>query len=168
MDEAIATAATLNRNERLTVFRSIVSVRDDSTEAQLNAIAQQLGHSDFATHIESDSKAIEFADDPITAWNVLVTDELNDFSQLDSLVLVAETIIEEQGFDALFHLHEPFDVGFCASWCAPCIATIPELKDLLSLYNKNGFEIESVSIDDNFHDWEQAFRRTGSTMNRRW
>ena len=43
-----------------------------------------------------------------------------------------------------------------------------KLRDLHSLYNKNGFEIESVSIDDNFHDWEQAFRRTGSTMVRRW
>lgn len=47
-------------------------------------------------------------------------------------------------------------VEFWASWCAPCIAAIPELKDLHSLYNKNGFEIVSVSIDDNFHDWEQA------------
>ena len=59
-------------------------------------------------------------------------------------------------------------VEFWASRCAPCIADIPDLKDLHSLYNKYGFEIESVSIDDNFHDWEQAFRRTGSTMDRRW
>ena len=112
LDEAIATAATLNRSERLTVFKAIVSVRDDLTEAQLNAIARQLGHSDFATDFESDSKTIEFADDPITAWNVLVNDGQDDFSQLDNLILVAETMIEEKGLDALFHLYEPFDVGF--------------------------------------------------------
>ncbi|MDE0644708.1 MAG: TlpA disulfide reductase family protein [Gammaproteobacteria bacterium] len=47
-------------------------------------------------------------------------------------------------------------VEFWASWCAPCIAAIPELKDLHSTYNKKGFEIVSISIDDNFHDWEQA------------
>ncbi len=39
-------------------------------------------------------------------------DGLDDFSQLDTLVLVAETLIEEQGLDTFFQLHEPFDVGF--------------------------------------------------------
>ena len=112
LDEAIATATTLNRSERLTVFKAIVSVRDDLTEAQLNVIARQLGHSDFATDFESDSKTIEFADDPITAWNVLINDGQDDFSQLYNLILVAETMIEEKGLDALFHLYEPFDVGF--------------------------------------------------------
>ncbi|MXX94379.1 MAG: TlpA family protein disulfide reductase [Gammaproteobacteria bacterium] len=47
-------------------------------------------------------------------------------------------------------------VEFWASWCAPCIAAIPKLKELHSTYNKDGFDIVSVSIDDNFHDWEQA------------
>ena len=74
-----------------------------------------------------------------------------------------ETILDDILADNELVLFE-----FWASWCAPCIAAIPELKDLHSLYNKYGFEIESVSIDDNFHDWEQAFRRTGSTMDRRW
>ena len=96
----------------MSVLLVILNVRDDLTEAQHNEIARKLGHSDFASYFESDSKAIEFADDPKTAWNVLINDGLDDFAQLDTLVLVAETLIEEQGFDALFHLHEPFDVGF--------------------------------------------------------
>lgn len=112
LDEAITAATKLNRSERLSVLLVILNVRDDLTEAQHNEIARKLGHSDFASYFESDSKAIEFADDPKTAWNVLINDGLDDFSQLDSLVLVAETLIEEQGFEALFHLHEPFDVGF--------------------------------------------------------
>ncbi|MYC26003.1 MAG: hypothetical protein F4X56_08825 [Gammaproteobacteria bacterium] len=112
LDEAITTATKLNRRERLSTLLVILNVRDDLTEAQHNEIARKLGHSDFASYYESDSKALEFADDPKTAWNVLINDGLDDFSQLDSLVLVAETLIEQQGFDALFHLHEPFDVGF--------------------------------------------------------
>ena len=112
LDEAITAATKLNRSERLSVLLVILNVRDDLTEAQHNEIARKLGHSDFASYFESDSKAIEFADDPQTAWNVLINDGLDDFAQLDTLVLVAETLIEEQGFDALFHLHEPFDVGF--------------------------------------------------------
>ncbi|MYF01829.1 MAG: hypothetical protein F4227_02290, partial [Gammaproteobacteria bacterium] len=112
LDEAITAATKLNRRERLSTLLVILKVRDDLTEAQHNEIARKLGHSDFASYFESDSKAIEFADDPKTAWNVLINDGLDDFSQLDTLVLVAETLIEEQGLDALFHLHEPFDVGF--------------------------------------------------------
>ena len=112
LDEAITAATKLNRRERLSALLVILNVRDDLSTAQHNEIARKLGHSDFASYFESDSKTIEFADDPKTAWNVLINDGLDDFSQLDTLVLVAETHIEEQGFDALFHLHEPFDVGF--------------------------------------------------------
>ncbi|MCY3541541.1 MAG: hypothetical protein OXH31_06500 [Gammaproteobacteria bacterium] len=112
LDEAITAATKLNRRERLSVLLVVLNVRDDLTEAQHSEIARKLGHSDFASYFESDSKAIEFADDPKTAWNVLINDGLDDFAQLDTLVLVAETLIEEQGFDALFHLHEPFDFPF--------------------------------------------------------
>lgn len=112
LDEAITAATKLNRRERLSALLVVLNVRDDLSKAHHNEIARKLGHSEFASYFESDSKTIEFADDPKTAWNVLINDGLDDFSQLNSLVLVAETLIEEQGFDALFHLHEPFDVGF--------------------------------------------------------
>lgn len=108
LEEAIAAATKLNRNERLSVLKVMVNVRDDLTEAQLNTIANRLGHPDYASHIESQSKAIEFAEDPITAWSVLVHDGLDDMSQIDTFVLVAEALIETQGFAALFQLHEPF------------------------------------------------------------
>lgn len=108
LDEAIAATTKLNRRERLVALATVLSVRDDLTEAELNAIASELGHPDYASQIMSQSKTIEFADDPITAWSALVNDGLDDIAQLDTFVLVAETIIEEQGYDALFHLHEPF------------------------------------------------------------
>ena len=112
LDEAITAATKLNRRERLSALLVVLNVRDDLSKAQHNEIARKLGHSDFASYFESDSKAIEFADDPKTAWNVLINDGLDDLAQLDTLVLVAEALIEEQGFDALFHLHELFDFGF--------------------------------------------------------
>ena len=112
LDEAITTATNLKRRERLSALLVILNVRDDLTQAQHNEIARKLGHSDFASYFESDSKAIDFADDPMTAWNVLINDGLDDFAQFDTLVLVAETLIEEQGLDALFHLHDPFDFSF--------------------------------------------------------
>ncbi|MYD45947.1 MAG: hypothetical protein F4W92_06315 [Gammaproteobacteria bacterium] len=112
LDEAVAAAVKLNRQERLTVFMAIVSVRDDLTISQLNSIASELGHPDYASDVASQMKMVEFADDPISAWDVLIYDGLDNSSQLDTLVHVAEAVIEKHGFHALFHLHEPFDRGF--------------------------------------------------------
>ncbi len=45
-------------------------------------------------------------------------------------------------------------VEFWASWCAPCIQSFPDLKSLYASYNENGFEVITVSIDDDLSDWE--------------
>lgn len=47
---------------------------------------------------------------------------------------------------------------FWASWCGPCRADIPHLREVYALYNKKGFEIVSISMDDNKEKWLQAIR----------
>ncbi len=47
-------------------------------------------------------------------------------------------------------------VEFWASWCGPCIGAIPALKDLYSSYREHGFEIVSVSIDEDQESWIEA------------
>ncbi len=44
-------------------------------------------------------------------------------------------------------------IDFWASWCGPCIESIPALKDVYSTYRSNGLEIVSVSIDDDEESW---------------
>jgi thiol-disulfide isomerase/thioredoxin len=47
-------------------------------------------------------------------------------------------------------------IDFWASWCMPCRASIPHLKELYEKYHRLGLEILSVSIDQNHKAWENA------------
>ncbi len=45
---------------------------------------------------------------------------------------------------------------FWASWCGPCIAEIPHMKQAYERFKPNGFEIVSFTIDEDREDWELA------------
>lgn len=44
-------------------------------------------------------------------------------------------------------------IDFWATWCGPCHREIPNLKQAYNLYNSKGFEIYSVSLDENREKW---------------
>lgn len=47
-------------------------------------------------------------------------------------------------------------VDFWASWCMPCRAEIPHLKELYAQYHAAGLEIVSISIDAHTEAWKKA------------
>jgi peroxiredoxin len=47
-------------------------------------------------------------------------------------------------------------VDFWASWCAPCLAEIPNLKVVYDKYHDKGVEILSVSLDKDIEKWKKA------------
>ena len=47
-------------------------------------------------------------------------------------------------------------VDFWASWCQPCRAGVPAMKELYAKYHDKGLEILGVSNDTNHEAWKKA------------
>ncbi|TRW27377.1 AhpC/TSA family protein [Flavobacterium zepuense] len=50
-------------------------------------------------------------------------------------------------------------IDFWASWCGPCVAEFPNIKELYGKYKNENFEILSVSIDKSSKAWLNALEK---------
>ncbi|GAA4102848.1 TlpA disulfide reductase family protein [Mucilaginibacter panaciglaebae] len=55
--------------------------------------------------------------------------------------------------------HQVYLIDYWASWCAPCIAKLPVLKRYKKRFEKKGFKLISISLDNNYNNWMAARER---------
>ena len=59
-------------------------------------------------------------------------------------------------------------LDFWASWCAPCMNEVPNLKAAYNKFKSKGFEIVSVSVDDGTDEWIEAVKDNGMNWVQLW
>lgn len=59
-------------------------------------------------------------------------------------------------FDLNEHRGEVILIDFWASWCEPCLKDLPVLKAEFEKYKNDGFQIVSISRDQNLESWRKS------------
>lgn len=59
-------------------------------------------------------------------------------------------------------------LDFWASWCTPCMNEVPNLKAAYNKFKSKGFEIVSLSVDDDTEAWKNAIKVNGMNWVQLW
>lgn len=116
--------------------------RDDEGKAQLEALLQRVPEGPLA------ESARRFVENPRRAR--------------ERFAPAFQAVLSDGKDISLDHLKGKVAVlDFWATWCAPCLAAIPELKTLVRRYGEKNFVLVSISVDEDEAAWRAFLQRNG-------
>ncbi len=101
LDGAVGRAMVLDESLRVAAMRGILNSRDDLSENLRRQIAKQLGNEQVAVELFAQATLNETIDNPEATWNALTSDEIDDIGQTATLVQVAQSWVDQSGFEVL-------------------------------------------------------------------
>ncbi|MDE0644718.1 MAG: hypothetical protein OXH84_00560 [Gammaproteobacteria bacterium] len=106
LDESVEYAVHLNETDRLAALHGVLNSRFDLPNAELQAIALQLGHETTVVDWSARRRLNEEIENPPVVWAQLISEYGNDPAtlsevQIDLLVHVATTWLEQEGAAAI-------------------------------------------------------------------
>ena len=105
LEGAIEAASTMVSSQRKIALQVILETRDDLPESNLRSIAKQLDSEDAFLKWVSDTRVSNSIDTPEESWEILLSDQVDDVLQTDTLSKVAEAWREQIGFEVLSKIY---------------------------------------------------------------
>ncbi len=104
LEEAIEIANSLEGSLKHNAITSILSRRDDLTDAQRLTLAESHGFEILAKLVISEEKAVHHSHQPQVALQLLLDDEVDDYAQTSLLAELATNWVYQEGSDAYLPL----------------------------------------------------------------
>ena len=89
-----------------------------------------------------------FSDSPNRHARAYVKDRLRFFELSKEPFALAFTALDGREVDLMKLRGKVVLIDFWATWCGPCIAEMPNVKQVFTDYHDKGFEVIGVSLDD--------------------
>ncbi|MXW53750.1 MAG: hypothetical protein F4X44_00595 [Gammaproteobacteria bacterium] len=104
LDEAIASAQTLDTASAQIALQAILETRNDLSDSRQREIAGQFGREEFAYRLITEQTAASHADNPRSAWQALMDDNIDNSYQLRELREASLGWVERDGLSVLSNL----------------------------------------------------------------
>ena len=100
--------------------------------------------------------------------NTIFAKKIESYNEQSIKLMIGNQLLKFKVFDSIGFAISPDTIyskcaytliDFWASWCSPCRKEISDMKILYPTIDTTKFQIISISIDENKHDWLQALTK---------